>query len=66
VINIADDEYTPEQRRLIDARLALSKDDFKNGRTYGPFETASEMIDFLHAYTSRVRRDTARLQGAPP
>jgi bifunctional DNA-binding transcriptional regulator/antitoxin component of YhaV-PrlF toxin-antitoxin module len=54
VINIvpklptADDEYTPEQRRIIDARLAESKDDFKNGRTYGPFETASEMIDFLH------------------
>lgn len=40
----ADDEYTPEQRRVIDARLAESAEDVKKGRTYGPFETADEMI----------------------
>ena len=40
----ADDEYTPEQRRIIDARLAEGLADIKAGRTYGPFNTADEMI----------------------
>jgi bifunctional DNA-binding transcriptional regulator/antitoxin component of YhaV-PrlF toxin-antitoxin module len=54
VINIvpklpsADDEYTPEQRRIVNARLAESKDDLKKGRTFGPFETHEAMIAFLH------------------
>ena len=42
----ADDEYTPEQRRLIDARLAESKEDLKKGRVYGPF-TGPEAARFL-------------------
>jgi AbrB family looped-hinge helix DNA binding protein len=37
-------EFTPEQRRIIDARLAESEEDLKKGRTFGPFETADEMI----------------------
>jgi AbrB family looped-hinge helix DNA binding protein len=45
----ADDEYTPAQRRLIDARLAESEEDFKKGRTYGPFNTADEMIAHMKA-----------------
>jgi AbrB family looped-hinge helix DNA binding protein len=40
----ADDEYTPAQRRAIDARLAESEEDLKKGRTFGPFDTADEMI----------------------
>src|SRR5438128_2688163 len=40
----ADDEYTPEQRQVIDARLAESERDLKAGRTFGPFDTAEEMI----------------------
>ena len=40
----ADDEYTPEQRRVIDARLAEGLADIKAGRTFGPFKTADEMI----------------------
>lgn len=40
----ADDEYTPAQRRIIDARLATADKDIKAGRTYGPFDTAEEMI----------------------
>ncbi len=40
----ADDEYTPEQRRIIDARLAKADEDIRKGRTYGPFNTADEMI----------------------
>ena len=40
----ADDEYTPEQRRIIDAQLAEGLADIKAGRTAGPFNTADEMI----------------------
>lgn len=43
----ADDEYTPEQRRAIDARLDKSAKDFKTGRSYGPFDTADEAVRFL-------------------
>ncbi len=31
-----DDDYTPAQRRMIDARLAKAYDEIKQGRTYGP------------------------------
>jgi AbrB family looped-hinge helix DNA binding protein len=40
----ADDEYTPAQRRIIDARLAKSAEDFRKGRTFSPFDTADEMV----------------------
>jgi hypothetical protein len=40
----AEPEYTREQRRIIDARLARSLADVKQGLTAGPFETADEMI----------------------
>jgi hypothetical protein len=36
----ADDEYTPEQRRGIDAQL----DEAKKGPFRGPFNTAEQMI----------------------
>jgi AbrB family looped-hinge helix DNA binding protein len=45
----ADDEYTPKQRRIIDVRLAESEEDLKQGRTYGPFDTADEMIAHMKA-----------------
>src|SRR5881392_3395780 len=40
----ADDEYTPAQRRTIDARLAKSEKEYKQGHGFGPFNTADEMI----------------------
>jgi hypothetical protein len=43
------DEYTPAQRRIIDARLAESEADYKTGRSYGPFNTADEMITDMKA-----------------
>jgi antitoxin component of MazEF toxin-antitoxin module len=45
----ADDEYTPEQRRIVDAQLADGLADIKAGRTFGPFETADEMIAHMKA-----------------
>ncbi len=50
VINIvpklppADDEYTPAQRRAIDAQL----EEAEKGPFHGPFKTAGEAIKFLH------------------
>ena len=43
----ADDEYTPEQRRIIDARLKKSLKEVERGHTAGPFDTADEMIASL-------------------
>ena len=52
----ADDEYTPEQRRIIDARLAKADEDIKAGRVYGPFETHGEMMTFLNRRRSPKAR----------
>jgi bifunctional DNA-binding transcriptional regulator/antitoxin component of YhaV-PrlF toxin-antitoxin module len=43
-LSVADDEYTPEQRRGIDAQL----DEAEKGPFHGPFDTACEAIEFLH------------------
>ena len=40
----ADDEYTPAQRRIIDARLAEAQ----KGPYYGPFTTSDQAIKFLN------------------
>jgi len=54
----ADDEYTPAQRRFIDARIAEGMEDFKKGRFYGPFRTADEMIASMQS--NLKRRATAK------
>lgn len=51
----ADDEYTPEQRRVIDARLAKADEDIKHGRVYGPFDTAEEMVASIEANIKKMR-----------
>ena len=50
----ADDEYTPAQRKMIDARLAESDENFKNGRTFGPFNTHKEFIASLHKEAGKL------------
>jgi|SRR5579872_181206 len=40
---LANDEYTPEQQRVIDARLAEAR----KGPYHGPFENADEAVTFL-------------------
>ena len=47
----AADDYTPEQRRLIDARLAQAR----KGPYYGPFASADKAITFL-AQEIKVRK----------
>ena len=53
--SVADDEYTPEQRRIIDARLAKADEDIEAGRVHGPFATAKE----ASAYIDRLAKKRA-------
>lgn len=55
-LSTADDEETPEQRRIIDAPLAEGLADIKAGRVRGPFATHQEFIDSLHQETKRLNR----------
>ena len=52
---IVDREYTPAQRRVIDARLAESLEQAKRGETYGPFEIHEDMTTFLHGEAKKAR-----------
>src|SRR5690242_884317 len=46
---IADDEYTPEQRRLINARLVEAE----KGPYYGPFKSGAEVAAFLKKWKAK-------------
>jgi bifunctional DNA-binding transcriptional regulator/antitoxin component of YhaV-PrlF toxin-antitoxin module len=59
----ADDEYTPEQRRIIDVRLGKALADVESGRTAGPFETADEMISTLRREIRKRTGKTAKPRG---
>jgi len=48
----ADDEYTPEQRRVIDARLREAE----KGPFYGPFNTVDEMIAHMRGDLAKRAR----------
>ena len=51
----ADDEFTPEQRQIIDAQLAEGLADIEAGRTFGPFDSAEEMIAHMKARIAKGR-----------
>jgi bifunctional DNA-binding transcriptional regulator/antitoxin component of YhaV-PrlF toxin-antitoxin module len=61
---VANVEYTPQQRRAIDARLALSGEDIKAGRTYGPFDSVEEMVASIKREL-KARADSRRTAGKP-
>ena len=50
------DEYTPEQRRLIDARLREAE----KGPFYGPFKDGAEIAVFLKARARAARPGKSR------
>lgn len=56
----ADDEYTPEQRRIVDAKLAEGLADIKAGRTQGPFSSADEMIAHMQADSKKEHLQNER------
>jgi bifunctional DNA-binding transcriptional regulator/antitoxin component of YhaV-PrlF toxin-antitoxin module len=61
VINIipklpsASDEYTPAQRRIIDARLAEAR----KGPYYGPFDSVDEMLASIKGKEPKSKRRRA-------
>ena len=52
----ADGEYTPAQRKIIDARLAKADADIKAGRVHGPFSTQKEFIASLYKEAKKLSR----------
>jgi AbrB family looped-hinge helix DNA binding protein len=60
----ADDEYTPENRRIIDVRLAEGLADIKAGRVYGPFETHEALMKSLRGHVGKGKsKTTKRVKG---
>jgi bifunctional DNA-binding transcriptional regulator/antitoxin component of YhaV-PrlF toxin-antitoxin module len=51
----ADDEYTPAQRRVIDAGIREGLEQFKRGEVFGPFDSASEMMASIEAEIKKRR-----------
>jgi len=49
-----DDEYTPAQRRIIDAHLAKADADIKAGRVSRAFETHQDFIADLHKEAKKL------------
>jgi hypothetical protein len=60
----ADDEYTPEQRRMIEAQLAESLANIEGGRTFGPFNSTDEMIAHMKALLEKKSAITPRAKRA--
>jgi bifunctional DNA-binding transcriptional regulator/antitoxin component of YhaV-PrlF toxin-antitoxin module len=56
----ADDEYTPEQRSIVDAQLAEGLADIKAGRVYGPFDTHEEMMRSLRSHGKKAEATTRK------
>ncbi|MGH8248693.1 MAG: AbrB/MazE/SpoVT family DNA-binding domain-containing protein, partial [Gammaproteobacteria bacterium] len=51
----ADGEYTPTRRKVIDRGIAQSLREFKQGRSFGPFETAEDLVAGLHKQTGKPK-----------
>ena len=57
----ADDEYTPEQRRIVNAQLAEGLEDIRKGRVSPKFDTVDEMLASLKAgHKARPRQERPR------
>lgn len=56
----ADDEYTPEQRKILDAQLAEGLDDIRKGRVSSKFDTVDEMLASLKAGHKTSSRQKTR------
>ncbi len=58
------DEYTPAERRAIDRSIAQSEKEYAAGKSYGPFDTASEAIAAINRnLRSRAARKKAKPTG---
>lgn len=55
-----DDEYTPEQRRIIEAQIAEGLEDIRKGRVSPRFDTVEEMLASMKAGRKSSRRRKIR------
>ena len=55
-----DNEYTPAQRRTIDAQLAESLEDVKKGRVSPAFEMIADFAASLKADAKKLKAKTKR------
>ncbi len=56
----AGNEYTPEQRRVIDGRLALADADIKAGRVSKTFSNAGDFIADLQKAVKKNRKAASK------
>jgi bifunctional DNA-binding transcriptional regulator/antitoxin component of YhaV-PrlF toxin-antitoxin module len=56
----SNDEETPEQRKIIDAQLALGLDDIRKGRVSRRFDTVEEMLASLKVPSPKGTGKAAR------
>src|SRR5450755_4266474 len=59
----ADDEYTPEQRRIIDARLDKADAEIKKGHVSPAFDNIEEFTVALKADARKLKAKTKRSPG---
>lgn len=52
----ADDEYTPQQRKIIDAQLAEGLKDIRKGRLSPKFNTVQDMLASMRQHRKAHRR----------
>jgi AbrB family looped-hinge helix DNA binding protein len=57
---LADDEYTPRQRAIVDAQLAEGLEDLQKGRVSPRFETVDKMLASLKSGRKTGRRTKPR------
>ena len=55
-----EDEYTPEQRRIIEAQIAEGLEDIRKGRVSPRFDTVEEMLASMKAGRKSSRRQKIR------
>jgi len=56
----AEEEYSPQQRRIVNAQLSKADADLKAGRVYGPFDSAEQMAASIEAHIAKRRRPTKK------
>ena len=56
--------FTPKS--VVDRDILKSFADFKEGRTYGPFETQRELVASLHAEAAKLRPRTKSRKSPRP
>ncbi|HYQ87367.1 MAG TPA: AbrB/MazE/SpoVT family DNA-binding domain-containing protein [Bacteroidota bacterium] len=58
-IELVEDRLILTPKALVEKRLAESIEDYRKGRSYGPFATAKQAIRSLHSHARRRRKRKA-------